>query len=238
MPEFEIAAAGAAAADPDPADWGIDRSDDIAGDLPAVDSPPIAAETGMHAADDSWSQPQEDEPPTLGPAPGPARAGRLGRAFARPQRPRASMRRFVWPAACAVMGGMVFALLNWRAPVVQMLPQTDAFYRAIGLDVNLRGLVFKDVKVTTETMDGRPVLLIEGSIFDIASKPVDLPRLRFAVRDEKGSEIYTWTATLEQPTLNPGEKAWFRSRLVAPPSEARRIDVRFFGRHDLATGGV
>jgi len=41
---------------------------------------------------------------------------------------------------------------------------------------------------------------------------------------------------LEQPVLRPGEKAWFKSRLASPPPEGRHIDVRFFGKRDLAGG--
>ncbi|MBN4669198.1 thioredoxin, partial [Pandoraea nosoerga] len=43
-------------------------------------------------------------------------------------------------------------------------------------------------------------------------------------------------AVLEQPVLNPGERAFFKSRLASPPPEGRNIDVRFFHKHDL-TGG-
>ena len=102
----------------------------------------------------------------------------------------------------------------------------------VGLEVNLRGLAFKDVKITNETVDGKPVLVIEGVIVGESSKPVELPRLRFSVRDAQGAEIYAWNAVLEQPVLKPGERAWFKSRLASPPPEGRNIDVRFFNKRD------
>jgi hypothetical protein len=104
--------------------------------------------------------------------------------------------------------------------------------------VNVRGLSFKDVKITTETMDGKPVLVIEGVIVGLVPKPVELPRLRFSVRDAQGAEIYAWNALLEQAVLNPGERAWFKSRLASPPPEGRNIDVRFFSKRDIAGGNV
>jgi hypothetical protein len=82
------------------------------------------------------------------------------------------------------------------------------------------------------------VLVIEGVIIGEARKPVELPRLRFSVRDSQGAEIYAWNAVLEQPVLNPGEKAWFKSRLASPPPEGRAIDVRFFNKRDIAAGGA
>jgi len=132
----------------------------------------------------------------------------------------------------------VLALIVWRSDVVRLLPQTASFYKMVGLDVNLRGVLFKDVKVTTETVDGKPVLVIEGIIVGETKAPVELPRLRFSVRDAQGAEIYAWNTVLDQPVLKPGERAWFKSRLASPPPEGRNIDIRFFNRHDLAGGNA
>lgn len=140
------------------------------------------------------------------------------------------------PTACAAMGAMVLALVIWRGDIVRLLPQTATFYKLAALDVNLRGLAFKDIKITNETVEGKPVLVIEGMIVGQTARPVELPRLRFSVRDEQGAEIYAWNAVLEQPVLKPGEKAYFKSRLASPPPEGRNIDVRFFNKRDLAGG--
>uniref|UniRef100_Q07H32 MJ0042 family finger-like protein n=1 Tax=Rhodopseudomonas palustris (strain BisA53) TaxID=316055 RepID=Q07H32_RHOP5 len=136
------------------------------------------------------------------------------------------------------MGALVIALVIWRVDVVKLMPQTADFYKLAGLEVNLRGLAIKDVKIGSETVDGKSVLVIEGMIIDESKKAAELPRLRFVVRDGKGTEIYAWNAVLEQSVLRPGEKAWFRSRLASPPAEARSIDVRFFTRRDLGSGGA
>jgi hypothetical protein len=136
------------------------------------------------------------------------------------------------------MGALAVALLFWRADVVRLLPQTAAFYKLVGLDVNLRGLLFKDVKVTTETVEGKPVLVIEGVIVGESKKTVELPRLRFSVRDAQGAEIYAWNTVLEQARLKPGDRAFFKSRLASPPAEGRSIDVRFFNKRDIAGGSV
>ena len=138
--------------------------------------------------------------------------------------------------ACAAMGALVLALVIWRAEMVRLLPQTAAFYKLVGLDVNLRGLRFRDVKVSSETVEGTSMLVIEGAITDESNKPVELPRLRFSIRDAQGAEIYAWNTVLEQSFLRPGEKAVFKSRLASPPPGGRNVDVRFFNKRDL-TGG-
>ena len=82
------------------------------------------------------------------------------------------------------------------------------------------------------------MLVIEGAITSEIHKPVELPRLRFSVRDAQGAEIYAWNAVLNQPVLQPGERALFKSRLASPPPEGRQIDVRFFNKRDLAGGHI
>jgi predicted Zn finger-like uncharacterized protein len=213
------------------------------GDPPVVDSPSIAGDWPA-AADDDGSWTGESDWAAA------ARRDALDGQAVRPQRlswfrkllkPRvskpASGKAFIsLPTACAAMGALVLALVIWRVEVVRLLPQTATFYGMVGLEVNLRGLTFKDVRITTETVEGKPVLVIEGVIVGEAKKPVELPRLRFSVRDAQGAEIYAWNAVLEQPVLKPGERAWFKSRLASPPPEGRNIDVRFFSRRDIAGG--
>jgi predicted Zn finger-like uncharacterized protein len=195
---------------------------------PVVESPSISAEWPA-AAEGAREPGRRDEPKAARPPRRPL-LRRLTPSFGVPAVSLATV--------CAAMGALVVALLIWRNDVVRLLPQTAAFYQLVGLEVNLRGLSFKDVKVSSESVEGKQVLVIEGVIVGQAKKPVELPRLRFSVRDAQGAEIYAWNAVLEQAVLKPGEKAWFKSRLASPPPEGRNIDVRFFNKRDIAAGGA
>jgi predicted Zn finger-like uncharacterized protein len=207
-------------------------------ETPVVDSPSISGGwlDGEDASKADWTSMARDDVPDGGSS----RLGRLSRLtkLLGPVGRMRVPRGMSLPTACAAMGALVLALVIWRVDVVRLLPQTAAFYKMVGLDVNLRGLTFKDVKITTETVEGKPVLVIEGVIVGEASKPVELPRLRFSVRDAQGAELYAWNAVLEQPILRPGEKAWFKSRLASPPADGRNIDVRFFSKRDIARGNI
>ena len=240
-PAPAMAEAGAQDAGADAAaEWeAMAREDDSeAQEIPVVDSPPISGDGdgSFEGSEADWpSIAQHDAPDAvrrhrqpwfrklLRP---PALLGGRGSAFVS------------LPTTCAAMGALVLALIIWRVDVVRLLPQTATFYKMVGLEVNLRGLLFKDVKVSSETVEGKPVLVIEGVIVGEARKPVELPRLRFSVRDAQGAEIYAWNALLEQTVLKPGERAWFKSRLASPPPEGRNIDIRFFSKRDLAGGSI
>jgi hypothetical protein len=127
-------------------------------------------------------------------------------------------------------------LVAWRADVVRFLPQTASLYAAIGLPVNLRGLVFEDIVTRRETQDGVQMLVVEGMIRSNSRRLADVPRLRFAVRNAAGQEIYSWTALPARNMLAAGGTMPFRSRLASPPPEAHEVLVRFFNRRDLSAG--
>jgi predicted Zn finger-like uncharacterized protein len=124
------------------------------------------------------------------------------------------------------------ALIGWRADVVKIVPQTASLFAAIGLPINLRGLVFEGITSTENAQDGVTVLLIEGNIMNPTSGQVDVPRLRLALRDQDGHEVYSWTVLPARSVLAAHEVLPFRSRLASPPVEGRDMVVRFFNRHD------
>ena len=221
---------------------GAERGNSQEPEIPVVESPSISSDRPAAADAAGATQAAGAARPQLAPddpaaVARPARPSWFRKLLIPPALPRASGKSLVsLSTACAAMGALVLALMIWRVEVVRLLPQTAAFYEMVGFDVNVRGLAFKDVKVTTETVEGKPVLVIEGVIVGDARRAVELPRLRFSVSDAHGAEIYAWNAVLDQPVLKPGERAWFKSRLASPPPEGRNIDVRFFGKRYIAAG--
>jgi hypothetical protein len=78
--------------------------------------------------------------------------------------------------------------------------------------------------------------VVEGNIASASTRAVEVPRLRFSVRNRSGQEVYAWTALPTRTVLAPGETLPFRSRLASPPPDARDVLVRFFNRRDLVAG--
>jgi predicted Zn finger-like uncharacterized protein len=231
-----MAEAGQSAGNTDPAAEWEAMAREEAGQTPIVDSPPIAGDwqDDGSSEDADWTALARQDAEG-----GRTRTGWLRNVLKPSGRHDAPGKTFVnLRVLCAAMGALVAALIFWRADVVKLMPQTANFYKMVGLDVNLRGLLFKDVRVTTETVEGKPVLVIEGTIVSETRKTADVPRLRFSVRDGQGAEIYAWNTVLEQTVLKPGDRARFKSRLASPPTEGRSIDIRFFNRHDIAGGSA
>jgi hypothetical protein len=116
------------------------------------------------------------------------------------------------------------------------MPQTASFYARLGLPVNLRGLAFDNLNTAVEQHEGVPILVVEGGIFNETRRIIDVPRLRFAVRNAARQEIYSWTAVLPRTLLSPGDGVPFRTRLASPPPDAHDVLVRFLNRNDIYAG--
>jgi predicted Zn finger-like uncharacterized protein len=150
---------------------------------------------------------------------------------------RSLLRRLVsLPMAIVVMAAILLAALNWRSAVVRHFPQTASLYAAIGLPVNLRGLFFEDVKSRSELHDGVMVLIVEGTIVNLTTRTLEVPRLRLSLRNGVGHEVYAWTALPSKSTVGSGNGLPFRARLASPPPDGRDVIVRFFNRRDALAG--
>jgi len=208
------------------AEWTRNRSKDGAEALPVVDSPSISAD---------W--PPEDEA-SKGRRHRLARPSpeKMPRRMRTPFRPSSRWPGFVrlpafpripypagrrWPATgLRAMGALVLALFVWRVDVVRLLPQTALFYKSAGLEVNLRGLDVRDIKITNETVDGKPVLVIEGKIIGETASRSNCRGCAFPSRTPRGAESMPGMRCWNRRCWKPGEQAFFQVRLASPPPEA------------------
>jgi predicted Zn finger-like uncharacterized protein len=245
-PEPAAAMAGPDAFEDVDAGWGVAPEPPAREeDTPHVPSPSIAADwndddaAGEEA--EAGSEPRARKPAWLQCLLGPLRtmlqAPSFGKLTSRlPALPRARLPKVSLAFVATAMAALCLGLIVWRANIVRLMPQTGPFFKLAGLGVNLRGLEFDKLRLSSETVNGKPVLVIEGAMKNITRKPVELPRLRFIVRDQNGADIYAWNSVLEQPVLKADERLSFKSRLASPPVEGREIAVRFFQRRDIGAG--
>jgi predicted Zn finger-like uncharacterized protein len=159
------------------------------------------------------------------------------RRFSRPPRRRKS--RVPMPGLSTVILLLIAinaGLIGFRAEIARYLPQTASLYAAIGLPVNLRGLVFADVVTRIDAQDGVQMLRVEGIIKSHSRRAAEVPRIRFSIRNAAGQEIYSWTALPSRNALAAGAAMPFQARLASPPPESHEVLVRFFNRRDLIAG--
>jgi predicted Zn finger-like uncharacterized protein len=254
--QYQRGAGASAAAAPAPADdpWAEAESDDAAvdpnlaaraADRSAVrfDDPPAIA--GDPPAGDWDAAFTTHDAPPLAPAEQiPAHqpveniesfAARRARRERKRNEPRSHVPRpgTIIVILLAVLG----ALIGWRSDVVRVMPGTASLFAAIGLPVNLRGLALTDITTTKEAHDGATILMVQGTITNISKQPRDVPRIHLAMKNDKGTVVYSWTSLPERTALAPGDSQPFQTRLASPPPEGRIVEVRFFTRRDIVRGG-
>jgi predicted Zn finger-like uncharacterized protein len=209
---------------------------DEAGDTAELESPPIAP-GGPDQESDRESDREASAHDEISAAP-PIEDIETSAARRAPKRAANSWR---WPLSGLQSGILALALIDaiiigWRVDLVRLMPQTASFYAALGMPVNLRGLAFENLSTATEQHDGVPILVVQGDIINETRKMVDVPRLRFAVRNAARQELYSWTAVLPRTLLSPRDAVPFHTRLASPPPDAHDVLVRFLNRNDLLSG--
>jgi predicted Zn finger-like uncharacterized protein len=228
---------------PDAPEGDFDASD-AAEASPFLDQPPDDAAVEVEAPPLAPMAAEEDRAPIEIDADPVEPAGEPSEDIetyaARRQRP-AARQAWHWPLSHLQSGILVLLILDgiligWRTDLVRLLPQTASFYSMLGLPVNLRGLSFDGVTTVAEQHEAVPILLVGGTIVNTSGRLVDVPRLKFAVRNAANEEIYSWTAVPPRPSLAPGEAVSFRSRLASPPPDAHDVLVRFITRQDIIGG--
>ncbi|MBS0274039.1 MAG: zinc-ribbon domain-containing protein [Proteobacteria bacterium] len=132
-----------------------------------------------------------------------------------------------WAALVAVVLVIGWSAANYRSQIVGIWPQSASLFSKLGMAVNTRGLDFADVRHTSQTEDGQPVLVITGKVVNVTGKKLDVPPLRVTLSDANKHGIYGWTFTPSATALAPGQSVAFRTRLSNPPSAARHVELRF-----------
>ena len=206
---------------------------DVATALAVMEAPPLvpsdaAAESAPAGAKFDPGEPDSIE--TIA-------ARRARHAYTERKQKRSALQHvFSIPMLIVVLAAIVLSALTWRVALVRQFPQTASLFSMLGMPVNLRGLSFMDIKSRGEFVDGTMVLVIEGTIVNLTPRALEVPRLRFGLRNGAGHEVYAWTSLPSKTTLGSGDGLAFRTRLASPPADGRDVIVRFFNRRDAGLG--
>lgn len=121
---------------------------------------------------------------------------------------------------------LIFGLFAGRQVMVRQFPDLASFYAAFGIEVNLYGLEFENVRTVRRPEDGMAVLIVEGSVRNITNSAKTIPRLHF-ILSGRNREVYAWQGDASSHPLPAGETVQFRTVLASPPDVADELHVRF-----------
>ncbi len=132
-------------------------------------------------------------------------------------------------AGIATVAVLLCGLLLVRGTIVQTFPQSAGFYRLLGLSVDNAGagLDIGEVTSSREWIDGQEMLIVSGTIANVATAAIAVPSLRVALHDGSDRALQSVLLAASGKVLLAGETTRFEVRLPSPPEAAQRIKITF-----------
>jgi predicted Zn finger-like uncharacterized protein len=117
----------------------------------------------------------------------------------------------------------------FQKQVVASWPDAREIYAALGIanPVLGKGLEISNITMVSQTIDGQPVLVVHGEIFNKGQAGIAVPNLLATLRTQQRQWLFDWVFKIEKPQLAPGETVTFTTTAKNPPKEAKLLEVTF-----------
>jgi predicted Zn finger-like uncharacterized protein len=145
----------------------------------------------------------------------------------RQRKDRVKAAALAWTVTGAALAATTTSAVAFREDVARIWPKTASAYAAVGLDVNIFGLEFRDLKVEHMFDGPDPVLVVRGLITNIGRDERPAPVLRFGLRGEDSTEIQHVLARMVSPAIPAGGSAPFEVRIENASPEAQDLEATF-----------
>ncbi|GAA6155516.1 zinc-ribbon domain-containing protein [Pyruvatibacter sp. HU-CL02332] len=132
-----------------------------------------------------------------------------------------------WAALVLFVVAFFGSAWAFRGDIARYWPSTASLYELIGTPVAEQGMEFRQVVYESAVENGLTVLSIRGEIVNVAEERGSVPRVRVALRDAEGQELYHYFFAIPEAELDAGATAEFVTRLSSPPAAARDLVLRF-----------
>ncbi len=132
-----------------------------------------------------------------------------------------------WAALVLFVVAFFGSAWAFRGDIARYWPSTASLYEMIGTPVAEQGMEFRQVVYEQAVENGLKVLSIRGEIVNVSEERGSVPRVRVALRDAEGQELYHYFFAIPEAELDAGATAEFVTRLSSPPAAARDLVLRF-----------
>jgi predicted Zn finger-like uncharacterized protein len=146
-----------------------------------------------------------------------------------PAPPPSRHRLFMAAGAAAALLVCLVVLIAAERPITRAWPGAAAVYSLFGLAPAPpgAGLDIRDVSSSREWSGSEDVLIVAGTVANVAAGPRELPPLRVTLFDADRSEVQAVVVQPVKATLLEGESVPFVARIPHPAMAARRVVVSF-----------
>lgn len=130
-----------------------------------------------------------------------------------------------YAAAACVCLLLLGALVVLRTPIAKAWPPSLLFYDLVGAKVALpgEGLIIDHVKAVAENKS----LIVRGSIINLKSDEIAVPRILATLWREDGSAMESWVIDLPHDTIKPEASFDFEAEYPGVPADAKSVNLAF-----------
>jgi predicted Zn finger-like uncharacterized protein len=132
----------------------------------------------------------------------------------------------VFGLAAAALVGMLISLAVLREGVVRAWPKTASAYALLGMPVNATGLEIEH-RPTFEFVDGRPAVVVRGSLRNVENREVTVPPLKITLLDVDGKPLRTKLSQGRDLRVPAGATRYFEESVLDPPRAVSDVEVSF-----------
>jgi len=119
-----------------------------------------------------------------------------------------------------------YGAYHYRQNIVEAYPKAATFYKAIGWDVSLSGLMLNLPETRYADVDGRPVLIVTGTLRNLTQEVINVPMIGLTLHDGDETVLAEWQVDLETTRLGPKERAEYLTQYPNPPLDAVELRTR------------
>ena len=133
----------------------------------------------------------------------------------------------IWFVPLLLIAALAAGAYYFRQEIVDRVPKSASLYKAVGIEVSAPGLALTPPITRYAQIDGKPVLIVEGSVRNISGDTLSIPLVSLSLHNSSGQSVAQWNVELETASLEARSSASYLSQYPAPPLDAVELRSRF-----------
>ena len=141
----------------------------------------------------------------------------------------------IWLIPLLILTAAAYGAYKYRQDIVEVYPKAATLYKAVGWDVTLSGLLLELPETRYADVDGKPVLIVTGTLRNLTDEALDVPMIGLTLHDGDDTVLAEWQVELETRRLGPKESAEYLSQYPNPALDAVELRTRLISPEVVET---
>lgn len=133
----------------------------------------------------------------------------------------------IWLIPLLILFSAAGLTYKFRQDIVSQWPKTATLYKQLGINVSISGLEIEDPITRHTLIENKTVLVVNGAVRNISTKPQDVPLIKFSLHGETGDELTSWFVETDVESLEKKGRVTFVSEYPNPPLDAVALRYQF-----------